>query len=501
MSKQSKRLRLALKLTTLQCNSAMLTMDANYPKDPDPKNWRTINGSKVHLTKGKIDGGAGGKFTGKRWNGKQHHQFTPGASKTYTAPAGKTFSKAAQSHLDKIEQIVKQSQKGKGKPEYYQRKIDVAEQSLSALEIINQLYENKTAATQTLIAAPIPGASATTAATRAKRAVSTKAPQIMPGNQYDFLDIDQCKEVNVLWSLSRHGTSRRLTNVIKSFVASYGADEMAVRDNCDKVKADDISREEFNKTISEMMADGLWQKSQEDVAKIQKITKAKHADFNKMSDGDIAEVIKITKNMALPVGLNTKDPTQRIIYGAGWNGLPEITTKAVVERIHFYQDNVMLYRTVNSIDKDFTADDVVKNTFTCPVFKSSGRGQRVYGGGMYMARTLKASKIYGKSRGSVTFGAVFNDRADVLVYDNDIFKERQVVDWVKKHPKTAKELGVGINIYNEVCKASGGRPDEDTGTLLAVAMGHNAVYNLTTGYINVMDRSILTTSNHNYFND
>ena len=30
-----------------------MTMDAAHPKDPDPKNWRTINGSKVHLTEGK----------------------------------------------------------------------------------------------------------------------------------------------------------------------------------------------------------------------------------------------------------------------------------------------------------------------------------------------------------------------------------------------------------------------------------------------------------------
>lgn len=42
-----------------------MTMDTAHPKDPDPKNWRTINGSKVHLTEGKIDGGAGGKFSGK----------------------------------------------------------------------------------------------------------------------------------------------------------------------------------------------------------------------------------------------------------------------------------------------------------------------------------------------------------------------------------------------------------------------------------------------------
>ncbi|EJP32269.1 hypothetical protein HMPREF1147_1327 [Selenomonas sp. FOBRC9] len=54
-----------------------LTMDTVHPKDPAPKNWRTINGSKVHLTEGKIDGGAGGKFSGKEWTGKTKHEFTP----------------------------------------------------------------------------------------------------------------------------------------------------------------------------------------------------------------------------------------------------------------------------------------------------------------------------------------------------------------------------------------------------------------------------------------
>ena len=47
-----------------------------YPKDPNPENWRTISGAKVHLSKGKIDGGAGGKFTGKAWTSQKHpHKY------------------------------------------------------------------------------------------------------------------------------------------------------------------------------------------------------------------------------------------------------------------------------------------------------------------------------------------------------------------------------------------------------------------------------------------
>lgn len=64
--------RILLKLKTMMLRVA--TMDA-WPKDPDPKNWRTIEGTHVHLKNGKIDGGAGGKFNGHYWTGKQKHNF------------------------------------------------------------------------------------------------------------------------------------------------------------------------------------------------------------------------------------------------------------------------------------------------------------------------------------------------------------------------------------------------------------------------------------------
>lgn len=63
--------RILLKLKTMMLR---VTMDA-WPKDPDPKNWRTIEGTHVHLKNGKIDGGAGGKFNGHYWTGKQKHNF------------------------------------------------------------------------------------------------------------------------------------------------------------------------------------------------------------------------------------------------------------------------------------------------------------------------------------------------------------------------------------------------------------------------------------------
>ena len=39
----------------------------DYQKDPNPKNWVTINGARVHLDgEGKVDGGADGKLNGKK---------------------------------------------------------------------------------------------------------------------------------------------------------------------------------------------------------------------------------------------------------------------------------------------------------------------------------------------------------------------------------------------------------------------------------------------------
>ena len=81
-----------------------MTMDAAHPKDPDPKNWRTINGSKVHLTEGKIDGGVGGKFSGKEWTGKTKHEFTPKEKPKQEDPkaAAKSKAKKTAENIDEL---------------------------------------------------------------------------------------------------------------------------------------------------------------------------------------------------------------------------------------------------------------------------------------------------------------------------------------------------------------------------------------------------------------
>jgi hypothetical protein len=72
------RIRLGLLCAKLKLER-IHTQDKSYPKDPNPENWRTISGAKVHLTNGKIDGGAAGKFEGNDWVGKQMHASDPRA--------------------------------------------------------------------------------------------------------------------------------------------------------------------------------------------------------------------------------------------------------------------------------------------------------------------------------------------------------------------------------------------------------------------------------------
>lgn len=247
MSSKIQRIKLGLQLANLRFNTAMLTMDANYPKDPDPKNWRTINGSKVHLTNGKIDGGAGGKFKGKKWVGKQHHQFVPAPNKIYSPTPGKQFSKAAQGHLDKLDQILKQSAKGKGKPTYYQGQIDKEEKALSALEKINQLYEQKHSESETT------PATAKTSKLPALKELSDKNPQLADyiKNLAQYIDLNK-GSINIGQAMPLIDQAYK-----GSIYAPKGLHDMGVKWNdfyekCEEALHEQINTFQFVESVAQM---------------------------------------------------------------------------------------------------------------------------------------------------------------------------------------------------------------------------------------------------------
>lgn len=90
-------IKMGLLLARLKLGS-IFTTDKTYPKDPNPENWRTINHAKVHLSNGKIDGGAGGKFQSNAWVGKEKHgnnSFFP-LNQMYYGQKAKTNAKSAE---------------------------------------------------------------------------------------------------------------------------------------------------------------------------------------------------------------------------------------------------------------------------------------------------------------------------------------------------------------------------------------------------------------------
>ena len=75
---QLQKIRLGLLCANIKLGK--ITKDAySGPKDPNPENWRTLSGAHVHLENGRIDGGAGGKFSGNNWVGKEMHASDPRA--------------------------------------------------------------------------------------------------------------------------------------------------------------------------------------------------------------------------------------------------------------------------------------------------------------------------------------------------------------------------------------------------------------------------------------
>ncbi len=89
-----------LKFRVIGLRISRLTLDKIYPKDPNPEHWRTINGSKVHLTNGKIDGGAGGRFLGNTWTGNRTGGRGTSNPQKYIGP--KTFPEAEGSNWKNV---------------------------------------------------------------------------------------------------------------------------------------------------------------------------------------------------------------------------------------------------------------------------------------------------------------------------------------------------------------------------------------------------------------
>ena len=129
----------------------------DWEKDPNPENWRTINGSHVHLVNGKIDGGAGGKFKGNNWTGQKAHgsnSFFPRFNYQQNLFGGQEVmpSKTMQKETNRQKRIARRAQRRNERNEANKaaglaRQAEVREYALNTMrEFTNEVKSDPSAA-------------------------------------------------------------------------------------------------------------------------------------------------------------------------------------------------------------------------------------------------------------------------------------------------------------------------------------------------------------------
>lgn len=215
-----------------------------------------------------------------------------------------------------------------------------------------------------------------------------------------------------------------------------------------------------------------------------------------MNDAQLASFVQQAFGAQLPPGFHD-DPTQRLILAAQWNGTPEVLTDTQVEAMARKRGAVALYRAVKDNTKaNQSSQQIADGLRTDTTFNTGGWGGQVYGGGVYFSDSLRGSKNYGHTivNPPVTIGAVLNSKAKV-VSTNDL-RGNMGVNWIRAHPKAARQLGCSVGASGRV------RCNAGALTSMAMSMGFNVVKNDAYGrehYYTILDRSALTTSTKNYY--
>jgi len=215
-------------------------------------------------------------------------------------------------------------------------------------------------------------------------------------------------------------------------------------------------------------------------------------NLSQMSDDDLAQLVNDSKNAIMPNHLaDADDPTQKFVYQAGLNALPQVLDSASFQQ--FMQDNnisqaQILARSVkpiqfNAMGVNFSysaqnvADMMMYSKFN---YIGGKHGGQAYGAGTYFAQTGGANTGYG----SLTVNAVLNPATARVISDTQL--ARQAAAFAKTHPKFARAVGGYVS--------SGSKFRGNNMSIWALAMGYNVIYdgtNDSSTYYNVIDRSAL----------
>ncbi len=214
--------------------------------------------------------------------------------------------------------------------------------------------------------------------------------------------------------------------------------------------------------------------------------------LTQMTDDDLADLVNASKSVIMPNHLaDADDPTQKFVYQAGMNSLPQVLDAASFQQ--FMQDNniqqrQILARSVDSIqfsamgvNFSYTAQNVVDMMMYSKFNYIGGKhGGQAYGAGTYFAQTGGANTGYG----GLTVNAVLDPSKARVISDTQLAQKAKA--FAQTHPKFAKAVGGYVS--------SGSKFRGNNMSIWALAMGYNVIYdgtNDSSTYYNVIDRSAL----------
>ncbi len=215
-------------------------------------------------------------------------------------------------------------------------------------------------------------------------------------------------------------------------------------------------------------------------------------NLSQMTDDELAQLVRDSQHAIMPNHLaDADDPTQKFVYQAGLNALPQVMDNAAFQQ--FMQDNgisqsQIIARSVDPIQFNamgvnfsYTAQNVADMMMYSKFNYIGGKhGGQAYGAGTYFAQTGGASTGYG----GLTVNAVLNPSTARIISSGQL--ARKAAAFAQSHPKFAKAVGGYVG--------SSAKFRGNNMSIWALAMGYNVISDGSSGYgtyYNVIDRSAL----------
>lgn len=205
--------------------------------------------------------------------------------------------------------------------------------------------------------------------------------------------------------------------------------------------------------------------------------------FIDMTPDEQANTIISAMNADIPDFLSDSS-MQRMSYQLGMDGKPTLVDDATLDSM----SGTEIFRTVNQVydrknDVNYNADEIIDQIQNGDVTRFSDTGGSTYGRGIYFADSYSHSTtMYGDVSGNIKQTAVtrakLNNNAKVITYN-------------QASTGAQAEINSGSSLGKALAKCD----RQSQSSIWALSKGYNVISaNNSTGYFNVLDRSVLTMS-------